>query len=92
MIEARLIEALGAAEPSERRGAAQEIGESGDPQAVAVLLAQLNKEGFAGGQGSHSARAIAHLDCQPDGLDHWAVEGRRSLCPGRGGDYARAPG
>jgi hypothetical protein len=45
MIEARLIEALGATEPSERRGAAQEIGESGDPQAVAVLLAQLNKEG-----------------------------------------------
>lgn len=44
MIEEKLIEALGGTEQSERRGAAQEIGESGDPGAVAVLLSQLNKE------------------------------------------------
>jgi hypothetical protein len=45
MIDEKLIEALGAAEQSERRGAAQEIGESGDPGAVAILLSQLQKEG-----------------------------------------------
>jgi hypothetical protein len=44
VIDEKLIEALGAAEQSERRGAAQEIGESGDPGAVAILLSQLQKE------------------------------------------------
>ena len=45
MIDEKLIEALGASEPSDRRFAAQEIGESGDPGAVATLLSQLQKEG-----------------------------------------------
>jgi hypothetical protein len=45
MIDEKLLAALGAGEQSERRSAAQEIGESGDLGAVAVLLSQLHKEG-----------------------------------------------
>jgi hypothetical protein len=44
MIDEKLIEALGGEDQSERRGAAQEIGESGDPGGVEILLAQLHKE------------------------------------------------
>jgi HEAT repeat protein len=45
MIEPQLIEALGAVPDSERRFAAQEIGDSGDPGAVGVLVTQLRREG-----------------------------------------------
>jgi hypothetical protein len=44
MIDSKLIEALSAPEESERRCAAQEISESGDPEAAAVLVSQLGKE------------------------------------------------
>lgn len=44
MIESRLLEALTTEETSERRFAAQEIGESGDPEALSVLIAQLHRE------------------------------------------------
>jgi hypothetical protein len=45
MIARKLIETLGAPEESERRSAAQEISESGDPGAADVLVSQLHKEG-----------------------------------------------
>jgi len=44
MIDVELIESLGKPEDSSRRYAAQEISESGDAGAVAVLMAQLQKE------------------------------------------------
>jgi HEAT repeat protein len=45
MIDRKLIAAFHAPEESERRSAAQEIGESGDPGAADALLAQLHQEG-----------------------------------------------
>jgi len=45
MLDSKLIETLGAPEESERRSAAQEISESGDPGAADVLVSQLHKEG-----------------------------------------------
>jgi HEAT repeat protein len=45
MIDSKLLEALGAPEESERRSAAQEISESGDPGAADVLVSQLRSEG-----------------------------------------------
>jgi hypothetical protein len=44
MINVELVEGLGLPEASERRFAAQEIGESGDPEAAGLLLAQLRRE------------------------------------------------
>jgi HEAT repeat protein len=45
MIEAKLLKTLGAPEESERRLAAQEISESGDPKAADLLVSQLRQEG-----------------------------------------------
>jgi hypothetical protein len=45
MIDIKLIEALSKPEESQRRYAAQEISESGDPEAAAVLVSQLHQEG-----------------------------------------------
>jgi HEAT repeat protein len=44
VIDCRLIETLAAPEESERRLAAEEIGESGDPRAAEVLVSQLQRE------------------------------------------------
>ncbi len=44
MIDSKLMEGFQASEDSERRSAAQEIGESGDPTAADVLVAQLRRE------------------------------------------------
>jgi len=44
MIDGRLVAGLHAPEASERRASAEEIGESGDPEAMEVLLAQLREE------------------------------------------------
>lgn len=44
MIEARLEEALKGEAPLDRRAAAEEIGESGDPAALRLLIAQLGNE------------------------------------------------
>ena len=44
MIDSKLLEALTAPEESERRSAAQEISESGDPGAADVLVSQLRRE------------------------------------------------
>jgi hypothetical protein len=45
MIDSKLIEALNAPEESERRSAAEEISESGAPEAADILVLQLHKEG-----------------------------------------------
>lgn len=45
MIDSQLIEALSTPEESQRRYAAEEISESGDPEAATVLVSQLHKEG-----------------------------------------------
>ena len=45
MIDNRLIARLSLPEESERRNAAEEIGESGDSEAAAVLVSQLKTEG-----------------------------------------------
>ncbi len=45
MIDLKLIEALSAPEESQRRYAAQEISESGDPEAASALVSQLRNEG-----------------------------------------------
>ena len=45
MIDSKLLETLSAPEESERRSAAQEISESGDPGAAEVLVSQLRGEG-----------------------------------------------
>lgn len=45
MIDPKLIEALSTPEESQRRFAAQEISESGDPEAASVLVLQLRNEG-----------------------------------------------
>jgi hypothetical protein len=45
MIDAKLIAALSAPEDSERRFAAEEISESGDPGAADILVSQLHREG-----------------------------------------------
>ena len=44
MIETALVEAFNLPEDAERRRAAEEIGESGDPDAAAILMAQLGRE------------------------------------------------
>jgi HEAT repeat protein len=44
MIDNKLIAGLSLPEESDRRSAAEEIGESGDPQAAAVLVARLQTE------------------------------------------------
>jgi hypothetical protein len=44
MIDSKVIEAFSAPEAAERRSAAEEISESGDPGAADVLVAQLHKE------------------------------------------------
>jgi|CZKY01.1.fsa_nt_gi HEAT repeat protein len=45
MIDSQLIEALSTPEESQRRYAAEEISESGDPEAATLLVSQLHKEG-----------------------------------------------
>ena len=45
MIDSKLIETLSAPEESDRRCAAEEIGESGAPEAADILVLQLHKEG-----------------------------------------------
>jgi hypothetical protein len=45
MIDVKLMETLSAPEDSERRSAAEEISESGAPEAADVLVAQLHQEG-----------------------------------------------
>jgi hypothetical protein len=45
MIDSKLIEAFRSPEDSDRRSAAEDIGESDDPRAADVLLSQLHQEG-----------------------------------------------
>ena len=45
MIAAWLEDALNAEAASDRRAAAEEIGESGDPEALRMLIARLGNEG-----------------------------------------------